>query len=245
VAGWLRGVGTPDLTEQRVLRLLLASLDVAPKVAERLVAEQAGQVRQMLAYVFYQRDRGQAVRAPGRYVVDGVTQGWSYAGHDDFQRWQRERLAEARAGAPRLVAGAGDSPDLSARAQQAPAAVSPAAALAPGAEVELVPEAPPAPEGVDASAELTGWWEVAVAEVAPQLHPLARAYLARTRPALHADVTALAVAHTDGEATRLARDAHLLADALARASGGRACEVLVLSPAQWRARQDDVHSEAR
>jgi hypothetical protein len=251
VAGWLRGVGTPDLTEQRVLRLLLASLDVAPKVAERMVEEQAGQVRQMLAYVFYQRDRGQAVRAPGRYVVDGVTQGWSYAGHDDFQRWQRERLAEARAGMPRLVAG-GEPADVAARTQPTSVAAVPTAALTvaqtgvPAAhpEGELTSEALVA-EGVNASAELTHWWEAAVAQAAPELHPLARAYLARARPALHSDVTALVVAHTDGEAARLARDAHLLADALARASDGRACEVLVLSPAQWRARQDDVRAQAQ
>jgi hypothetical protein len=105
VAGWLRGVGTPDLTEHRVLRLLLGSLDVAPKTAERLIAESAGQVRQMLAYVFYQRERGQTVRSPGRYVVDGVAGGWTYEGHDDFQRWMRERQADARP-APRLAARA-------------------------------------------------------------------------------------------------------------------------------------------
>jgi hypothetical protein len=111
-------------------------------------------------------------------------------------------------------------------------------------EGELTSEALVA-EGVNASAELTHWWEAAVAQAAPELHPLARAYLARARPALHSDVTALVVAHTDGEAARLARDAHLLADALARASDGRACEVLVLSPAQWRARQDDVRAQAQ
>jgi hypothetical protein len=93
------------------------------------------------------------------------------------------------------------------------------------------------------SDELAQWWRVAVDEVSPGLHPLARAYLDRARPALHADVAVLVVAHTDGEAARLGRDAHLLADALARASRGQACEVLLLSPAQWRARQDDLRTD--
>jgi alpha-glucuronidase len=104
----------------------------------------------------------------------------------------------------------------------------------PNAVEAAAPDAPPV------SDEVAGWWRAAVAEASAGLHPLARAYLERARPACHTGVTALVVAHTDGEAVRLARDAHVLADALARASAGAACEVLVLSPQQWRARQDDV-----
>lgn len=239
VAGWLRGVGTPDLTEQRVLRLLLASLDVAPRVAERLVAEQAGQVRQMLAYVFYQRDRGQAVRAPGRYVVDGVTQGWSYAGHDDFQRWQRERLAAVRPdGAGLRVVGSGGG--VAGPVPTRPP-VTPALPVAPPAvEAEAPTPAVEVAWGAGVPDEVAGWWRQAVGEVSPNLHPLARAYLDRARVAEHADVALLVVAHSDGEAARLGREAPGLAESVARASRGAVCEVLVLSPAQWRARGEDV-----
>jgi hypothetical protein len=52
------------------------------------------------------------------------------------------------------------------------------------------------------------------------------------------------VAHTDGEAARLARDAHMLSDALAQASEGAVCEALFLSPPQWRARLADVDATA-
>jgi hypothetical protein len=233
-------VGSPDFTEQRVLRLLLASLDVAPKVAERLVAESAGQVRQMLGYVFYQRERGQAVRAPGRYVMDGVAAGWSYEGHDDFQRWLRERQADLRAPV-RLVRGevpegeARDGGDGSAaRGEPSPVSrpavsrptdgVSPSVPVTPGIDRLVLP-----PVGTDVLA----WWEAAASEVSAQLHPLARAYLERARPAAHSAVTLLVVADTDGESVRLGREAHVLSGALAHASGGAVCEVLVLSPQQW------------
>ena len=252
VAGWLRGVGTPDLTEHRVLRLLLGSLDVAPKTAERLVAESAGQVRQMLAYVFYQRERGQSVRAPGRYVVDGVAGGWSYDGHDDFQRWLRARQVDARV-APRLGRGDADERPASAaapdgRGQRQPLPPSPSvppsvtpmlAVAAAGQDPTSVVEGPAcAVPPLDPETER--WWAAATAAAAPGMHPLARAYLGRARPAARRTVTVIAVAHTDGEAARLTRDAHLLSDAMAHASGGAVCEVLVLSPQQWRARSADV-----
>jgi hypothetical protein len=234
-AGWLRGVGTPDLTEHRVLRLLLGSLDVAPRTAERLVAESAGQVRQMLAYVFYQRERGQAVRSPGRYVIDGVAGGWTYDGHEDFQRWLRARQADARV-APRLVRGdgaAGPGVGVATPAVPAPAEAS----------VPAVPDAPSVPlPPVDA--EVAAWWGAASMAAAAALHPLARAYLERARPAVRSTVTLLVVAHTDGEAARLAREAHVLSAALAEASAGAVCEALVLSPQQWRARSADVEAPA-
>jgi hypothetical protein len=258
VAGWLRGVGTPDLTEQRVLRLLLGSLDVAPKTAESLITESAGQVRQMLAYVFYQRERGQTVRSPGRYVVDGVAGGWTYEGHDDFQRWFRERLAGARS-APRLTARAdgAEAPDApigppsasaggrraTARRSSAPAPTEPD--VADGGELpgRNAPAEPDLGVGLPALApEVSGWW--AAASAAVHLHPLVRAYLDRARPAAHRGVTLLVVAHTDGEAARLARDAHVVSDALAQASQGAVCEALFLSPAQWRARLADVDATA-
>jgi NADPH-dependent ferric siderophore reductase len=90
--------------------------------------------------------------------------------------------------------------------------------------------------------EVSGWW--AAASAAVQLHPLVRAYLDRARPAAHRGVTLLVVAHTDGEAARLARDAHVLSDALAQASQGAVCEALFLSPPQWRARLADVDATA-
>ncbi|GJG89169.1 hypothetical protein tb265_43500 [Gemmatimonadetes bacterium T265] len=250
VAGWLRGVGTPDFTEQRVLRLLLASLDVAPRAAEQLVAESAGQVRQMLAYVFFQRERGQAVHAPGRYVVDGVAKGWSYDGNEEFQRWFRERVAHARP-APRLAVG-GDAGASSDRAPVlAPHPATPAVLNggAPGAAVAAGGAVTPAPrDAVDPlplalpplGADESGWWDAVLCELLPAWHPLVRAYLARARPACRTGVTLLVVAHSDGESARLSREAHLLSDALARASAGAACEVLVLSPQQWRARAADV-----
>ena len=253
VAGWLRGVGTPDFTEQRVLRLLLASLDVAPGTAEQLVAASAGQVRQMLAYVFYQRERGQAIHAPGRYVIDGVAKGWSYEGNEEFQRWLRERVANAR---PAVRLAAGDAPRADAHpapgrppdgqpADDASSRLTPASVVlgdptrdgtaptpAPGA---LVPLAIP-PLGAAESR----WWDVAVRELAPGWHPLVRAYLERARPACCTGVTLLVVAHSDGESARLGREARTLSDAIARASGGALCEVLVLSPPQWIARAADL-----
>ncbi len=263
VAGWLRGVGTPDFTEQRVLRLLLASLDVAPRAAEQLVAESAGQVRQMLAYVFYQRERGQAVHAPGRYVTDGVAKGWSYDGNEDFQRWLRERIASARP-APRLTAGdrtgertgersgepAAERRDTRAGAAGGAGHRSASAAVAPGAAGAETPRG--AHDGprdlgdvlpLDPAAlapEAAGWWAAVLRELLPAWHPLVRAYLERARPACRAGVTLLVVAHSDGESVRLGREAHLLSDAIARASDGAVCEVLVLSPQQWRAREADV-----
>ena len=77
-------------------------------------------------------------------------------------------------------------------------------------------------------------------ELVPGWHPLVRAYLQRVRPACRTGVTLLVVAHSDGESVRLAREAHLLSDAAARASAGAVCEVLVLSPQQWRARAADL-----
>jgi len=252
VAGWLRGVGTPDLTEHRVLRLLLGSLDVAPKTAEQLIAESAGQVRQMLAYVFYQRERGQAMRSPGRYVVDGVAGGWTYEGNDDFQRWLRKRVAEARS-TPRL--GRGDE-----RASESPV-IPPSTSASPppsganrrgaglgdpqGLEPTVGERALPADPGVPlppVPPEVADWWTTASAAL--QFHPLVRAYLDRARPAAHRGVTLLVVAHTDGEAARLARDAHLLSDALARVSEGVICEALFLSPQQWQSRLADVDATA-
>ncbi len=88
------------------------------------------------------------------------------------------------------------------------------------------------------------WWAATLAEVLPALHPLVRAYLERARPAVRSDVTLLLVAHTDGEAARLAREAHVLSAALAAASAGAVCEALVLSPQQWRARSADVEAPA-
>jgi hypothetical protein len=242
-AGWLRGVGTPDLTEHRVLRLLLGSLDVAPRTAERLVAESAGQVRQMLAYVFYQRERGQAVRSPGRYVIDGVAGGWTYDGHEDFQRWLRARQADARV-APRLVRGDGAAPGAGGGGAGPGVAVAMPAAPAPAeASGPVVPDAPSVPlPPVDA--EVAAWWGAASTAAASALHPLARAYLERARPAVRSTVTLLVVAHTDGEAARLAREAHVLSAALAEASAGAVCEALVLSPQQWRARSADVEAPA-
>ncbi len=239
VAGWLRGVGAPDLTEHRVLRLLLGSLDVAPRTAERLVAESAGQVRQMLAYVFYQRERGQAVRSPGRYVIDGVAGGWTYDGHEDFQRWLRAREADARL-APRLGRGdAGAEPAVAARPDAAAKAAAVGANGTTGPDPAAAPDVPAlALPPVDA--DVRGWWEVAAAEAAAVLHPLARAYLERARPAGRGGVTLLVVAHTDGEAARLARETPVLSAAVARASAGAVCEVLVLSPPQWRARSADL-----
>jgi hypothetical protein len=104
-------------------------------------------------------------------------------------------------------------------------------------------ESPPVPlPALDA--ELAGWWGAASAAAAGRLHPLVRAYLERARPAVRSDVTLLLVAHTDGEAARLARDAGVLSDAVAEASAGAMCEVLVLSPQQWRARAADVEGAA-
>ncbi len=248
VAGWLRGVGTPDFTEQRVLRLLLASLDVAPRAAEQLVAESAGQVRQMLAYVFFQRERGQAVHAPGRYVVDGVAKGWTYDAHEDFQRWFRERVANARP-APRIAAGGGGAGDGAGPGapRAAIADVAPREAphgaphAAPGDDPLGVAERPePAPAVPNAGAEVGAWWAAVLAEQLPTWHPLVRAYLERARPAARSGVTLLVVAHSDGEGARLGREAHVLSEAAARASGGEVCEVLVLSPQQWKARAGDV-----
>lgn len=257
VAGWLRGVGTPDFTEQRVLRLLLASLDVAPRAAEQLVAESAGQVRQMLAYVFYQRERGQAVHAPGRYVIDGVAKGWSYEGNDEFQRWLRERVASARP-APRVALGdaAGTPVGLPTGASGGtlpgtpavgPAVLSgaPSPALASPETRDVVDLLPLVLPALDADA--SAWWDAAFREVLPAWHPLVRAYLERARPACRTGVTLLLVAHSDGESLRLGREAHVLSDAVARASGGAICEVLVLSPQQWRARAADldaVHADS-
>jgi hypothetical protein len=234
---------------------------VAPRTAERLVAESAGQVRQMLAYVFFQRERGQAVRSPGRYVIDGVAGGWTYEGHADFQRWLRERQADARL-APRL--GRGDARGDAAEGRPADGrrpATGPGAKAAAGADargasapVGPVPGDPGAagpPTVAEPSvplpaldAEVAGWWAAASATAAGRLHPLVRAYLERARPAVRSEVTLLLVAHTDGEAARLARDASVLSDAVAEASAGAVCEVLVLSPQQWRARHADVDGAA-
>ena len=254
VAGWLRGVGTPDFTEQRVLRLLLASLDVAPRTAVQLVAESAGQVRQMLAYVFYQRERGQAVHAPGRYVIDGVAKGWSYEGNEEFQRWFRERIASARPsvrlavgdavrgpGEPRVGPSAAPvATPGGARGETAvtmPALVAARRDLDPDESVleDPLPLALPPLEG-----EVVEWWAEVCRELLPLWHPLVRAYLERARPACRTGVTLLVVAHSDGESVRLGREARLLSDALARASHGALCEVLVLSPPQWRARAADL-----
>ena len=285
VAGWLRGVGTPDFTEQRVLRLLLASLDVAPRAAEQLVAESAGQVRQMLAYVFYQRERGQAVHAPGRYVIDGVAKGWSYEGNDDFQRWLRQRIARAhptqlhtaqghpaeghpaeghpagghpagghptQAGAaPRLAVGDGAGGAAQPRAPGPTGSTSDRpslAGLAPGLPSVPAFDGGMGPDGADPlplafpplGEHESAWWAAAVEEQAPLWHPLVRAYLERARPACRTGVTLLVVAHSDGESVRLGREAHLLSDAVARASDGAVCEVLILSPPQWRARAADI-----
>jgi hypothetical protein len=270
VAGWLRGLGRLDLTEHRVQRLLLASLDVAPRVAERLVAESAGQVQRMLAYVLYLRDRGRPVKAPGRYVVEGVAEGWSYETNDDFQRWLRERTQAARetlaiAGASGRGNGGGTperGPD-GAPAHGAPPSEAPphgrgrARAAVPATPIVspvLVPsgvaedggagarahDAGPALELPAVSAEVAEWWRSVVATVAPTLHALPRAYLERVRPAAHAGVALLVVASSDGERDRLTREADRLAEAAAAVSGGAVCEVLVLSPQQWRARADDL-----
>ena len=79
-----------------------------------------------------------------------------------------------------------------------------------------------------------------MATVAPTLHALPRAKLDRVRPAAHAGVALLVVASSDGERDLLAREAHPLTEAVAALSGGAVCEVLVLSPQQWRARADDL-----
>jgi hypothetical protein len=270
VAGWLRGLGRLDFTEQRVQRLLLASLDVAPRVAERLVAESAGQVQRMLAYVLYLRDRGRAVKAPGRYVVEGVAEGWSYETNDDFQRWLRERTQAARESLA-IANGSGNGGGAAERgADGAPAHGEPPEEVSPdgrrrrrtatlgspvaspvlssgatdagvdgdvGAQAH---DAGPALELPAVPAEVAEWWRSVVATVAPTLHALPRAYLERVRPAAHAGVALLVVASSDGERDRLAREADRLAAAAAAVSGGAVCEVLVLSPQQWRARADDV-----
>lgn len=244
VAGWLRGVGTPDFTEQRVLRLLLASLDVAPRIAERLVTESAGQVRQMLGYVFFQRERGHPVRAPGRYVIDGVEAAWSYEANEDFQRWMRARVTAARA-VPRLDRDSHSTPPATVSTREASAVVD--VRKVPRAETAVVGELSPAPQAEEplvklpeVSAEVRGWWEAAAGAVASNLHGLARAYLARARPALATGATLIVVASSDGEGVRLAREASVLAAALSQASEGALCEVLVLSPQQWHARAADV-----
>ena len=236
VAGWLRGMGTPDFTEQRVLRLLLSSLDVAPKIAERLVAESAGQVRQMLAYVFYQRERGQAIRSPGRYVIDGVANGWSYEGNDDFNRWLRERTVAAREPL-RLTRGAeeGAAPPLASLAVGADQAPS-----LPGITVDASSADEPLVELPALATDVSGWWHTAADGIRAGLHGLVRAYLDRARPAVATGTTLLVVASSDGESRRLSREAHLLADALARASEGQLSEVMILSPQQWLARAGDV-----
>jgi hypothetical protein len=247
VAGWLRGVGRLDLTEHRVQRLLLASLDVAPRVAERLVAESAGQVHRMLAYVLYQRERGRPVVAPGRYVTEGVAQGWSYDTNEDFQRWLRQRTHEVR---EQLAAGAGAAgppalPRGAPAVDDAPPPVSaaePATATEPGVSV-APPAAEPALALPSVGAEVEGWWRSVVAQVGTTLHALPRAYLERARPAAYTGVTLLVVASSDGERDRLAREVARLTESVGTVSGGAVCEVVLLSPQQWRARADDLAAD--
>lgn len=259
IAGWLRGVGRLDLAESRVQRLLLASFDVAPRVAERLVAGSAGQVQQMLAYVLYRQARGRPVKAPGRYVIEGVESGWSYATDDDFQAWLRTRLAAL--GAPTLgaVGGAGRAPgarlpDVAAPALPAGRAHRPGAApgATSGAAASVAPADPsPVDEGREAAAlgldalPMVGdperaWWAEAVTEVAAGLHALPRAYLQAARPALRSGATLLVVVRSELERGRLTRELDALTEAVVRLSAGAVVEVLLLTPAQWRARGDDV-----
>jgi hypothetical protein len=252
VAGWLRGVGTLDLTERRVQRMLLASCDVAPATADRLVRQAAGRVHQMLAVVLYRRDRNRPVQNPARYIEDGVAQGWSYETNADFQQWLQERTEQARTQLLATAAGTGSR-------VVPPVRVSTPPAVWDGAELEgqrvrtgrlpVVPpteDVPPAERAIPLPTlptpdeSVLRLWNDIVMTVGPSLHALPRDYLAHTRPVRVSGWTLLTVSRSDLEAQRLAREVPALSAAAAVGSGGSVREVLVLSPALWTAREKDL-----